>query len=43
MPESRISKTVRIDLAAKYLHLAGIKHVCNILEWMVLKDTRKSV
>jgi hypothetical protein len=41
--ESRIPKTVRVDLAVRHLCLAGVKHVYNISEWIVLKDTRKSV
>jgi hypothetical protein len=41
--ESRIPEIVRVDLAAKHLRLAGVKHVCNMSGWIVLKDTQKGV
>jgi hypothetical protein len=41
--EGRILKTVRVDLAIRHLRLAGVKHVYNMSEWIVLKDTRKSM
>jgi hypothetical protein len=43
VPEGRIPETVRVDLAVRHLRLAGVKHVCNMSGWIVLKDTRKGV